>query len=130
MSSQRDHATLAVRFDKTLQVLVGLPGDKDDGVVEWTATVAFYQALHLIEAVFAADGHHRGSHDDRLDLLKKEPRYQEAATEEEADEKSQDLEFGMEYSPSLGGGAFPLNRAMDIEVGEADWDNMTIDETI
>jgi len=49
----------------------------------------------------------------------------EAETEEEAYEASEGLEFGMEYSPSMGGGAFPRERDMDLEVGEPDFDNMT-----
>lgn len=43
---------------------------------EWVATIAFYQALHVVEAAFAAEkpDHHSEKHKDRLERLKG-PRY-------------------------------------------------------
>ena len=38
---------------------------------EWIATVAFYKAVQIVEAVFAHDlGKHSHGHDDRLETLK------------------------------------------------------------
>jgi hypothetical protein len=44
---------------------------------DWVTTVAFYKALHIVEAVFAANGprRHGGSHPDREQLLKGNRQY-------------------------------------------------------
>lgn len=42
---------------------------------EWITTTAFYRALQVVEAVFAAQGMHGTSHRRRADLLKKDRRF-------------------------------------------------------
>jgi len=44
---------------------------------EWVTTVAFYRALHLVEAVFATDPaiKHGGDHGKRHDYLKRNKKY-------------------------------------------------------
>ena len=46
---------------------------------QWVVTIAFYKALHIIEAVFAADKigpiRHTDDHAQRNDVLRREPRY-------------------------------------------------------
>ena len=46
---------------------------------QWVVTIAFYKALHIIEAVFAADKkspiRHADDHAQRNDVLRREPRY-------------------------------------------------------
>ena len=45
---------------------------------DWITTVAFYRALHLVEAAFACDSQvlHRSDHTRRNRVLKKNPKYQ------------------------------------------------------
>lgn len=45
---------------------------------EWVATIAFYKALHVVEAVFSQDKiiEHRQTHKARLETLKKTGKYQ------------------------------------------------------
>jgi hypothetical protein len=43
----------------------------------WTTTVAFYKALHIVEALLAVDGCHTDSHEERNRVLKKTKRYQQ-----------------------------------------------------
>ena len=38
---------------------------------EWVATIAFYKAVHLVEAVLACDRSHSNSHKDRADRIKR-----------------------------------------------------------
>jgi hypothetical protein len=40
-------------------------GTIDDRYPEWMVTVAFYKAVHLVEAVFAREGVHSQGHVDR-----------------------------------------------------------------
>jgi hypothetical protein len=54
---------------------------KVDQFPGWVTTVAFYKALHVIEALFAVDGAgaagHTDRHEQRNTLLKKTKRYQQ-----------------------------------------------------
>jgi hypothetical protein len=48
-----------------------------DAHCDWMVTVAFYAAVHAVEALFAKDqAVHEGTHNGRNDLLKRRPRYQ------------------------------------------------------
>jgi hypothetical protein len=51
----------------------------DPAMPQWVVTVAFYKALHIIEAVFAADkksvARHTDDHTQRNDLLRRNNRY-------------------------------------------------------
>lgn len=42
-----------------------------DGYADWLAVVAFYRAVHLVEAVFARDSIHSTDHNGRNNLLKR-----------------------------------------------------------
>lgn len=66
MSSTIDHIKLANKNHRALLYLL----EKSDEHPEWVATVAFYKAVHVVEAVFAADGKHSNSHDARISELK------------------------------------------------------------
>ncbi|MCI0640660.1 MAG: hypothetical protein L0Y70_16420 [Gemmataceae bacterium] len=73
MPSQAAHLELAQRNQFLINHLV-----KDiDHFADWVTTVAFYRALHLVEAVFAADSNikHGGDHGNRLHLLKTNRKY-------------------------------------------------------
>ena len=73
MPSQNAHLDLARRNQDLIDHLL-----KDiDRFPDWVTTVAFYRALHLVEAVFAADPHikHGGDHGNRLHLLKYNRQY-------------------------------------------------------
>jgi hypothetical protein len=48
---------------------------KIDDFPQWATTVAFYTALHVIEAVFAHDNRHTDDHAQRNRLLKTNQRY-------------------------------------------------------
>jgi hypothetical protein len=74
MSLDTQHIALANRNQSVLEYLL-----QDVGrCTEWVATVAFYKALHLVEAVFANDPEirHTYKHEARLDALKMYRRYQ------------------------------------------------------
>jgi hypothetical protein len=70
MADETDHISLANRnHDFLLRLLA------DGAFPDWVATVAFYKAVHVVEAVFASDrGAHSTSHADREDRLKT-PKY-------------------------------------------------------
>ena len=73
MPSASDHLKLAQHNADTIQHLLTGEG----GFPDWVATVAFYQALHLIEALIHNDfGQHGQNHKHRGDILKRENRYQ------------------------------------------------------
>lgn len=73
MSHEADHLELANRNHDTLLYLV--QGEKRHS--EWIATVAFYKAVHIVEAVFHTHaGKHSNGHDTRIDRLK-HPDYEE-----------------------------------------------------
>jgi hypothetical protein len=82
----------------------------------WTITIAFYKALHIVEALFAVDGQevaqHTDSHEERNSLLKKTKRYQQIwifyrklyqasliARYLQEDEKGKDCEVFSKYMP-------------------------------
>lgn len=73
MSLEADHIELANRNHDTLLYLA-----KEAHVhPEWVATVAFYKAVQVVEAVFeSATGDHSNGHDNRIDRLK-HPKYAE-----------------------------------------------------
>jgi hypothetical protein len=66
MASELDHIALANRNHDALCALLAA----DDEHPEWVATIAFYKALQIVEAVFAnrSIGHGHG-HSKRLELL-------------------------------------------------------------
>jgi hypothetical protein len=74
MASKKAHLDLASRNWTTIVYLRDSGEDHSD----WVATIAFYKALHLIEAVFADDKAilHSSDHSSRESFLKKTPRYQ------------------------------------------------------
>jgi hypothetical protein len=66
MASESDHVVLANHNHGLLLHLLQVGGYSD-----WAATVAFYKAVHVVEAVFAASlGKHSVDHSDRLRTLK------------------------------------------------------------
>jgi len=68
MASASDHIALANRNHDALCAL--LPNAAQHP--EWIATIAFYKAVHVVEAVFALDSsEHSYSHDDRIERLKR-----------------------------------------------------------
>lgn len=73
MPSQAAHLDLAKRNQLLIEHLMIDIGRFPD----WVTTVAFYRALHLVEAVFAADPSikHGGDHGNRLRLLKNDRKY-------------------------------------------------------
>lgn len=74
MPSQNAHLDLARRNQELIDHLRPDLARFSD----WVTTVAFYRALHLVEAVFAADPSikHGGDHGQRLRLLKNTRRYE------------------------------------------------------
>ena len=67
MADERDHILLANRNHATLVYLL----KEASAHPEWIATVTFYKAVHIVEAVFATEmSCHSFSHDDRLRRLK------------------------------------------------------------
>ena len=72
MPDRKSHLNLAEKNQKTIDYLL----EKLDEFPEWIATVSFYKALHLVEALFSQNSKvHSQSHDSRLQHLKKTPRY-------------------------------------------------------
>ena len=73
MPSKECHLALARKNQQTLDYLL-LEFDRHSA---WIATVAFYKALHLVEAVFAADPNirHGHSHEERESYLKSTRHY-------------------------------------------------------
>lgn len=74
MASQSIHIATANRFHGTLEFLC----DDVSAHAPWIATVAFYKALHVIEAAFAADPKigHTNCHGERRDALMSATKYQ------------------------------------------------------
>lgn len=66
MGSQAQHEDKAASNQKFLDH-ISLAGFSD-----WTATVIFYRAVHLVEMLFAVDHWHSGSHQERNEKLQKE----------------------------------------------------------
>jgi len=72
MPSKEAHLQLAERNQHVLDYLLAEP----QKCAEWIATVAFYKALHLVEALFAHHGlGHSHNHEDRDHRLKADRRY-------------------------------------------------------
>lgn len=73
MALLADHIALANRNQNVLDYLMG----DLDRCAEWVATVAFYKALHVVEAIFADDPdvQHTANHRDRLNVMKRDPQY-------------------------------------------------------
>ena len=63
MATEKDHLAKAAHNEKFLQMI-------GKEFVDWRATVAFYVAVHLVEALFAPKQHSRG-HRERNQYLKK-----------------------------------------------------------
>ena len=73
MPTERAHVGLAVRNQRTIDYLLADPAAH----AEWLATIAFYKALHIIEAIFARDPQlgHGQDHGHRERLLKRNPQF-------------------------------------------------------
>ncbi len=73
MSTKSTHISIAAKNDKAKRYLL----EKINDYPEWVTITAFYQALHMTEAVFAGDKKikHSQSHDNRLANLKSDNRY-------------------------------------------------------
>jgi hypothetical protein len=71
MPAKIDHETLACENLKTLEFL----RSRIDDFPHWVTVVAFYAAVQIVEAVFAADGLHSDDHKSRNRTLKSTPRY-------------------------------------------------------
>lgn len=74
MPTTEEHLAIAKRNEATLAYLL----EKVREHSEWVATVAFYTALHYVEAVFFHDlnGTHGHNHESRDRLLKCTKRYE------------------------------------------------------
>lgn len=76
MPSKQAHLTAAKQNQVTLDYLL-----KNDDHLAWAATVAFYKAMHIIEAVFAGDAQslvaHTDDHKVRNRILKTTNRYRQ-----------------------------------------------------
>ena len=73
MSSEAEHIAIANRNQAVLEYLLHGPAT----CAEWVAVVAFYKALHVVEAIFSRDSTigHIHNHHTRLDKLKREKQY-------------------------------------------------------
>jgi hypothetical protein len=66
MASPAEHIALANRCHHTLYYLLSEPAEHS----EWIATIAYYKALHVVEAVLASRRLTGWSHASRLNHLK------------------------------------------------------------
>lgn len=81
MASEIDHVVLANKNHDCLLQLAGNPV----AFPEWVTTVAFYKAVHVVEAVFANElRYHSTSHDSRQRRLKTEPKLKAIFTDFQA----------------------------------------------
>src|SRR5687768_11413158 len=73
MPSESCHLKAAEKNQKTIDFL--LPAIDDHS--EWISTIAFYKALHLVEAAFTRDPSivHGQNHENRENALKKNRKY-------------------------------------------------------
>ena len=71
MPAEPAHIALANRSQCSLSCLIN---DTEDHS-EWITVIAFYKALHVVEAVLARDGNHSHDHVARDATLKGNPRY-------------------------------------------------------
>lgn len=67
MPSESSHLSTAIENRATAVKLA----DREEGLA-WATTIAFYSALHLVEAAFAHGGDHFDSHASRNQHLKEE----------------------------------------------------------
>lgn len=58
MASEKHHREKAAHNQRFLDTI-------SDDFADWMAIVAFYKAVHLVEMLLAADGHHSTSHRNR-----------------------------------------------------------------
>jgi hypothetical protein len=65
MGTKTDHQEKADHNQKFLDSI------DEAAYPDWTVTVCFYKALHLVEMLFAKDGKHSENHRDRHDTLKR-----------------------------------------------------------
>jgi hypothetical protein len=70
------HKKAAAANKRTLDYL----REKIDDHPQWVVTVAFYTALHVVEAVFAKHGFNTDDHTLRHQTLKRDRRYQKIWT--------------------------------------------------
>jgi len=68
MATEENHIALANKNHQTLEYLLL----DETSHPEWIATISFYKALHVVEAVFSNDSNVRSrtNHNSRLDELK------------------------------------------------------------
>src|SRR5271165_5621266 len=73
MSSEAEHIAIANRNQVVLEYLLNNP----ETCAEWVTVVAFYKALHVVEAIFSRDATvgHIHNHHARLETLRRDPRY-------------------------------------------------------
>jgi hypothetical protein len=72
MASEADHIELANTNQNLIDHLIG-----ENSFHDWLTTVAFYKAVHVVEAVFDNHLHkHSHSHADREDRLKRTTRFE------------------------------------------------------
>ncbi|MBN2211949.1 MAG: hypothetical protein JW709_11185 [Sedimentisphaerales bacterium] len=71
MPSESDHINLALRNQQALDTLIA----HEQPHSEWITTIAFYKALHLVEAVFARNKQHSHNHEHRENHLKRDRRW-------------------------------------------------------
>ena len=73
MPNEDSHITLAIHNQKVIDYLIKDSEEYSD----WITTVAFYKALHIIEAIFFKDKviGHGHSHEDRERFLKNNKKY-------------------------------------------------------
>lgn len=66
MPGKSDHEKAARENWKALNFLAS----RIDDFPQWVTCVAFYTAVHVVEAIFADEGHHSDDHADRNQTLK------------------------------------------------------------
>ncbi len=75
MASEKDHIELANSNQALIDHLI-----KENAFHDWLTTVAFYKAIHVVEAVFANhSGYHSISHTDREEKLNRVTLYKDIA---------------------------------------------------
>ena len=76
MPSKEAHVRAALENKKAIDYL----GERVDDFPQWVVTIAFYKALHIVEAVFAGDPKstqaHTDDHHSRNRVLKRDRRYE------------------------------------------------------
>ena len=72
MATEQAHLAAANRNQETINFLCGDLAKH----APWVATVAFYKALHIVEAVFATEGRTTTDHRTRSQILKTTRKYE------------------------------------------------------